>query len=120
MRRIFSSTPALPQHIFIHPQAAPKPPMGAACNGCGLCCLAAPCPVGVLLSRSRSGPCKALQWDAAERQYRCGAMGTGLQARMVGRWIAAGKGCDCDLEVEPSATIGASNPSTQSTASHHD
>ncbi len=100
-----SPSSLLPQIIHMHPQAAPKPAMGAACNGCGLCCLAEPCPVGVLLSRSRSGPCKALRWDALQQQYRCGALGTGLQASLVGRWIAAGKGCDCDLEVDLSPTI---------------
>lgn len=105
------------QVIHIEPLAAPKPPMGAACNGCGVCCLAEPCPVGVLLSRSRSGPCKALRWEPALRQYRCGALGSGWQARLVGRWIAAGAGCDCDLEAAPSRTIGASAVPTRD-ASH--
>jgi hypothetical protein len=106
------------QVIHIEPLAATKPPMGAACNGCGLCCLAEPCPLGVLLSRSRSGPCKALQWVEVERQYRCGALGQSqaihglarLKAWVVGRWIAAGVGCDCDLEPLASATISASSP----------
>lgn len=118
MRRIPSPSSLLPQVIHMHPKAAPKPPMGAACNGCGLCCLAEPCPVGVLLSRSRSGPCKVLRWEAAEGRYRCGALGTGLQALLVGRWIAAGKGCDCDLEVEPSPTIEHLLP--PASTPHHD
>jgi len=37
--------------ILIHPEAPAKPPLGAPCNGCGVCCLAEPCPVGVLVSR---------------------------------------------------------------------
>lgn len=102
------------QVIHIHRQAPVKPAMGAACNGCGLCCLAEPCPLGVLLSRSRSGPCKALQWVEAEHQYRCGALDAapwppileGLRSRLVRRWIAAGAGCDCDLEPAASPTIG--------------
>jgi hypothetical protein len=100
-----SSSNTLAQVIQVHPLAAAKPPVGAPCNGCGLCCLAETCPVGIVLSRSRSGPCKALRWDAAEHQYRCGALGTGLQARVIGRWIAAGAGCDCDLEATPGVTI---------------
>lgn len=127
------------QVIHIEPLAAAKPPMGAACNGCGLCCLAEPCPLGVLLSRSRTGPCKALQWVPSERQYRCGALGgaamstssgnrtlwRGLvraieawKARLVQRWIGAGLGCDCDLEPVPSATISASSP--HPSEEHHD
>ena len=27
------------QVVHIHPGAPPKPPEGAPCNGCGLCCL---------------------------------------------------------------------------------
>jgi hypothetical protein len=101
------------QVILIQPLAATKPPMGAPCNGCGLCCLVEPCPLGVVLSRSRTGPCKALQWVQAERQYRCGALPAlstqsllgRLKARLVLRWIGAGAGCDCDLEPGPCATI---------------
>jgi hypothetical protein len=108
----------MPPHQVIHiqPLAAAKPPLGAACNGCGVCCLSEPCPLGVLLSLSRTGPCKALQWAQAEQQYRCGALGHGeaprglvrLKAWVVRRWIAAGAGCDCDLEPLPAATINTS------------
>jgi hypothetical protein len=113
------------QVIQIHPQAPAKPAFGAACNGCGLCCLAEPCPLGVLLSRSRKGPCMALRWQPDIQQYRCGALGAAgaadaagllarawarLRARLVARWIAAGSGCDCDLEPAASATIHPSSP----------
>jgi hypothetical protein len=101
------------QTIHIQALAPAKPGFGAACNGCGVCCLAEPCPLGVLLSRSRSGPCKALVWEQGLQQYRCGALGSkeaGLRARVVGRWIAAGAGCDCDLEPAPSATIDSPSP----------
>ena len=107
--------------IHIHPQASAKVPVGAACNGCGVCCLYAPCPLGMLLSRRRTGACSAVQWDVALLQYRCGAivapqailtqaLPRGLRGlasplapvlRRLGlRWIAAGKGCDSSLEVE--------------------
>jgi hypothetical protein len=126
-----SSHSPVNQVIHIHVQAATKPAMGAPCNGCGLCCLAEPCPLGVLLSRSRRGPCKALQWGEVDAQYRCGALGSvvslqpgsgwaplrwvqaglnRLRRRVVLRWIAAGAGCDCDLEPSPSRTMGASSP----------
>jgi hypothetical protein len=107
------------QVIHIQPLAPTKPAFGQACNGCGVCCLAEPCPLGVLLSRSRIGPCKALVWVELGQQYRCGALAgeiatSGLFAaglarlrnRVVGRWIAAGSGCDCDLDAAPSSTIG--------------
>jgi hypothetical protein len=48
--------------IRIEPDAPAKPAPGAPCNGCGLCCLAEPCPVGMLVSRRRHGRCAALVW----------------------------------------------------------
>lgn len=104
--------------VFLEPSAPAKPPEGAPCNGCGVCCLAEPCPAGVLLTRSLRGPCKVLRWDAASALYRCGLL-EGERAEDVGprspvgaalgtawrtiarRWIAAGRGCDCSLEVNP-------------------
>lgn len=107
--------------ISIHPLAPAKVAVGAACNGCGVCCLFAPCPLGIVLSGRRSGSCDALRWDAGQGQYRCGAivapgevltqsLPRGLRGmapmlapvlRRVGlRWIAAGFGCDSNLEVE--------------------
>ena len=112
--------------IHIHPLAPAKAVVGTACNGCGVCCLYAPCPLGILLSGRRTGACGALRWDAALAQYRCGAI-TAPQAvltqslprklrgmalvlapvvRLLGlRWIAVGTGCDSSLE----ATMHASD-----------
>lgn len=107
--------------IHIQPRAASKPPLGAPCNGCGVCCLSEPCPLGILLSRRRRGACEAVRWDEALRSYRCGALTDaagvlrlalppGLRwlapvaapglVRLGRRWIAAGLGCDCNLEVQ--------------------
>lgn len=97
--------------IHLHSEAAPKPAPGDACNGCGVCCAAEPCPVGMLVSRRRRGACAALVWMQDERRYRCGVVSepqryvkVGWMARWLGRaarrLIAAGKGCDCDLAVE--------------------
>lgn len=110
--------------IHIHPCAPVKPAEGDPCNGCGVCCLSEPCPLGVLLSGRRTGACEALQWVEAQDDglgiYRCGALsdphdvllrrlprtvrswvpilarGLPLVAR---RWISAGSGCDCSLSV---------------------
>ncbi|MFG6465888.1 hypothetical protein [Roseateles sp. BYS87W] len=85
--------------IEIQPAAPAKPTVGAPCNGCGVCCLAEPCPLGVLLTRRLHGACAALQWDGT--RYRCGALDERagpLRRWWVRRWIAAGQGCDCTLE----------------------
>jgi len=60
--------------IWIQPEAPPKPAVGAPCNGCGVCCLAEPCPLGMLVSLKREGACRALVWSDADRQYRCGML----------------------------------------------
>lgn len=105
--------------IYIHPEAPAKPGVGAPCNGCGVCCLVEPCPLGVLLSRRRRGTCRALRWNVDLRLYQCGAVvaaadvlqqalpaGWGVLRRLLApalpamalRWIAAGAGCDSTLE----------------------
>jgi hypothetical protein len=118
------------QVIHIHPEAPPKPPEGQPCNGCGVCCLAEPCPVGVLVSRRLKGACAALRWSEAGGRYSCGLLGDSdwvaakgalaeqgllwggqpwrwmrLACRAVWRrWarrvIASGMGCDAGIEVE--------------------
>ena len=85
-----------------------------------------PCPLGVLLSGRRSGECLALRWQPTSRLYRCGAITsaaevvqaslprfalgavpllTWLLGRVARRWVAAGIGCDCDVQ-SPVATLG--------------
>lgn len=97
--------------IHIEADAPLKPPEGKPCNGCGVCCLAAPCPVGMLVSRRSSGPCAVLRWDDGQRRYRCGLLGapaaTGPRwwpARVGSAWarrmISAGSGCDSSLVVD--------------------
>ena len=101
------------QVLHVHPHAPAKPALGAPCNGCGLCCLAEPCPLGVLASRRRRGACAALRWDAAARQYRCGLVAAPaewlgprwrwlapLLRPLARRWISAGRGCDAAVTVE--------------------
>jgi hypothetical protein len=109
------------QRILIHPDAATKPVPGAPCNGCGVCCLMEPCPLGMLLSRRQSGACVAVRWSDHLRQYRCGALSEpkdilksvmpwpflatapGLSwalAFAARRWIAIDQGCDSNVELE--------------------
>jgi hypothetical protein len=110
--------------VQIHALAPPKPPPGAPCNGCGVCCLSEPCPVGILVSRRRHGPCRALRWDEARRHYRCGLLKDGTASTADGRprwgrlhpgewlqalwrrWIAEGAGCDADLTAIAAASEG--------------
>jgi hypothetical protein len=89
--------------INLHPEAPAKPAVGARCNGCGWCCAAEPCPLGMLISMRRQGACRALRWDAENRRYDCGALARAAHLgpwpqRLVARWIAAGAGCDATLE----------------------
>ena len=97
--------------IHLHPRAPPKPEMAQPCNGCGVCCAAQPCPLGMWLSRRRSGACAALQWSPPQQRYLCGALNEPerwlpwlprrLAAALARRWIAAARGCDSDLLVGP-------------------
>jgi len=68
----------------------------------------------MVVSRRRHGPCVALLWYADEALYRCGivteparfigpAWLARLASRFAPRWIAAGHGCDCDLEPQQTA-----------------
>lgn len=101
-----------PQTIRIHAAAPPKPVWGATCNGCGVCCAAEPCPIGVLVSGRRSGSCKALEWRDAEQRYVCGVVSAperylGVGSGRIGqalsalarRMISAGTGCDSDAQI---------------------
>lgn len=97
--------------VVLHRDAPEKPASGDACNGCGVCCAAETCPAGRLLFRTR-GACPALAWSAAERRYLCGLVAEPAAhlplaavlarpaAALFRRWIAAGKGCDCDYRVD--------------------
>ena len=104
--------------IWIQPEAPPKPAVGAPCNGCGVCCLAEPCPLGMLVSLKREGACRALVWSDADRQYRCSMLvhpsryvglrtlpPQGLLNRLIRRYarrmIAAGIGCDAAIDTDP-------------------
>jgi hypothetical protein len=94
--------------ILLQPEAPAKPAVGAACNGCGVCCAADPCPLGMFISRRRHGACAALLWDSMAARYQCGAVAAperflrwlpaSLARRLALRWIASARGCDADIE----------------------
>lgn len=98
-------------HVLLHRDAPEKPPSGAPCNGCGVCCALLPCPLSRTLLGHREGSCPALIWHTGG--YRCGLVidpaayldwlpcrAAPLAARLAKRWIAAGMGCDCDAEID--------------------
>jgi hypothetical protein len=100
--------------IRLRAQAPAMPAAGAACNGCGVCCAWAPCPLGIVVSGRRTGRCRALRWDRQHLIYRCAMVASprrvwpwwpgwaeGLLRRLARRWISASSGCDADLAVEP-------------------
>jgi hypothetical protein len=114
---LLAQNPDMHRVIHIHPAAPAKPPEGSACNGCGVCCAAEPCPVGMLVSRRRHGACQALVWSDEAARYLCGLIAQPQRfvrpawlargvSRLARRFVAAGIGCDSDLEVaQAKATI---------------
>ena len=106
--------------LWIRAEAPAKPALGEPCNGCGVCCLLQPCPVGMLISRRTQGACSALRWQAADRRYVCGLVAQPEivlrwlprpAARLVGRFarrlVSAGSGCDASIEVQRTPPDGA-------------
>lgn len=100
--------------IVLHALAPTKPLVGAACNGCGVCCAMTPCPLSWLLLRHRRGPCPALEWQ--DQRYVCGltvkprSRVSWLPRALALRWISAGSGCDCDAEEEAPLSDEAPRP----------
>lgn len=100
------------QIIIIHADAPAKPALGQACNGCGVCCAAEPCPLSLTLLWPHQAPCRALIWNEAEQRYFCGMVSDPAQflrwlpsrfnlaaSRLFKRWIAADTVCDADVEL---------------------
>ena len=92
--------PGPPTVVWLHPEAPPKPAEGAPCNGCGLCCQAEPCPLGVLVSRRRRGACAALRWSDAAVTGMTRPWAVRAMSALARRWIASGIGCDARLDAQ--------------------
>ena len=99
--------------IWLHPQAPVKPALGQACNGCGVCCAAEPCPVARVFLWQYRGTCHALRWNEEATRYQCGMLMQPTHylrwlplrwetsfSQLVSRWIASGIGCDSDADAE--------------------
>lgn len=85
----------------------PKPPHGAPCNSCGLCCLTETCGIGQALFSQKEGPCPALQ-PAGRGVWECGLIanpiaysfvrvlehGADKMAGAAAFLLGAGHGCD--------------------------
>ena len=90
------------------------PGTGNPCNGCGLCCLAEPCPVSLELF-GQSSQCPALEFDGG--RFRCalmtnpgdygaipeGVLSLDLDHEMAAssyyrQLIGAGMGCDSEID----------------------
>ena len=102
------------QTIHLHQNAPAKPAEGQTCNGCGICCALETCPPARLRFMQAKGPCPALAWSEHKARYYCGLMSSprkylgwlplfaeAFTSRLISRWIAAGKGCDCNADVQP-------------------
>ncbi|WP_396269340.1 hypothetical protein [Ideonella sp.] len=100
--------------ILLRQEAPAQPSLGQPCNGCGVCCAAEPCPLGILVSKRRQGRCRALRWDAALSLYRCGMVShpqrlwpwlptwaRATVSRWARRWISSASGCDATLVGSP-------------------
>ena len=103
------------QVIWLRPHAPSKPEIGQACNGCGVCCAAEPCPVAHVFLWQRRGTCRALEWQEDLQLYRCGMLLRptfyvrylpqflhAFMQKVIKRWIAAGTACDSDAVVDVS------------------
>lgn len=103
--------------IMLRVEAPPKPTFGAPCNGCGVCCASEPCPIGALLTGSLGGACAALTFSDDTGRYDCGLVidparwlprtlrwAAPWASRIALRFIAAGRGCDSDVEARTAAS----------------
>ena len=102
------------QIIEIHRHAPEKPVIGQACNGCGVCCAAEPCPLSLALLWPHQQPCRALEWNENKQRYYCGMVIKPAQylrflpdwanrwsIKIAKRWIAADQRCDSDVILIP-------------------
>ncbi|MBV8634769.1 MAG: hypothetical protein JO002_09795 [Burkholderiaceae bacterium] len=117
MGRLGESASGGAKVIWLQREAPPKPAYGMPCNGCGVCCAVAPCPVALVFLHQRRGTCQALFWDDGSQHYRCGMVqhpeqhlrwlpgwAITITRRLVLRWIAADTACNASNEIEEGVT----------------
>lgn len=95
-------------------QVLMKPPHGAPCNRCGLCCTLTLCPLGSHVFHKEIGPCPALE-KTEDGLTACGLVAHPEAHALVltlqkgkealsdaAKWLTAtGLGCDCRTNGEP-------------------
>lgn len=91
----------------------PKPPHGAPCNRCGMCCEEELCVLGAHVFGDQAGPCPALSYDgqlsvcglvdapATFVRTRAAMKGPLALAKAAATLIGAGIGCDAQAVDEP-------------------
>lgn len=80
-----------------------KPPHGAACTQCGLCCIATQCDLSRHVFGDRGGPCPALGWDEKKHAF-CGLVlsaPTDAMRDAALHLTRTGQGCDARFNGEP-------------------
>ena len=101
------------QTVEMNLLAPAKPDYGSRCNGCGICCTVAPCPVAHVFLFLFRGKCRALLWQEDASRYACGmvvcpdrfvALIPERLRERSGKFfasrIAAGAGCDFAAEID--------------------
>lgn len=83
-----------------------KPAMGQPCNGCGYCCAAEVCAIGIQAFGEVEAPCPAMQFR--DGRFWCAVIETAAAADPVFgahmRWVMAiGRGCDAGTDEESEA-----------------
>jgi len=81
-----------------------KPPHGAACNRCGVCCLVTLCEIGRAVHGRDRGPCPSLRWEGAESSCALTRLGPPHLNAAALTLVRAGEGCDCRINGEPTNT----------------
>lgn len=94
-----------------------KPPEGAPCNGCGMCCQEQACDLSREYLKSTVAPCIALEFDGS--RYVCGLVchpgrylgtpdfGDEYISPLFAEALGIGKGCDSDTKAVRGAEVRA-------------
>lgn len=89
--------------VFVAPKhlLEKKPPHGAPCTRCGLCCMATLCKIGEAVFRRSTGPCPALLWNKDGSVCGLVAVSEGEMKDAAKLLILSGDGCDARFNGEP-------------------
>jgi hypothetical protein len=89
--------------MFVAPRGVldQKPPHGAPCNRCGLCCFATICDLGQAVFRRSTGPCPALEGSFGNASCGLTQHGPTKYREAAAHLIGAGQGCDARFNGEP-------------------